>query len=163
MTLRSCAAALIFSPSGQILTGKRSDSKSTQVGKWQFPQGGVQPGEDKLAAVYREITEEIGLLPKHLELVYTLPEPLVYIFPAYKINKKHEGQTVQWFVFFMRNPDLGQCYLNNEDPPEFVDVKWSDWDSLLSETVVFKENMFRSLRSLTDPIIAQYLHNLQAS
>ena len=38
-------------------------------GAWQFPQGGVDPGENSLQAMYREVREEIGVRRRHLEVI----------------------------------------------------------------------------------------------
>jgi putative (di)nucleoside polyphosphate hydrolase len=34
-----------------------------------LPQGGINKGESELEALFRELNEEIGLLPKHVDLV----------------------------------------------------------------------------------------------
>jgi hypothetical protein len=70
---------------------------------------------------------------------------------------------VQWFIFYMKNPDLSQCYLLNEDPPEFLEVKWSTWDTLLSETVPVKEPMFKLLRGIAEPAISHFLQHLKST
>ena len=40
-----------------------------QKGAWQFPQGGIDPGETALEAVRREIGEEVGFLPSQYDIV----------------------------------------------------------------------------------------------
>ena len=44
---------------GFILVAERSNIR----GAWQFPQGGVDPGEGLEEALFREIEEEIGVIP----------------------------------------------------------------------------------------------------
>ena len=36
---------------------------------WQFPQGGMNTDETPLEAMYRELREETGLLPEHVEVL----------------------------------------------------------------------------------------------
>jgi putative (di)nucleoside polyphosphate hydrolase len=54
---RSNVAAILRQDTGEILIGKRTD----QVNCWQFPQGGVKPGETLEDALRRELEEEISL------------------------------------------------------------------------------------------------------
>ncbi|MDO5025297.1 MAG: (deoxy)nucleoside triphosphate pyrophosphohydrolase [Trueperella sp.] len=44
----------------RILCAQRS-APADLAGKWEFPGGKVEPGEDPLAAVHREICEELGV------------------------------------------------------------------------------------------------------
>ena len=44
---------------GQVLWAKRIGHNA-----WQFPQGGIQYGETPEQALYRELREEVGLLPR---------------------------------------------------------------------------------------------------
>ena len=36
---------------------------------WQFPQGGMRSDETPLEAMYRELAEETGLAPEHVEVI----------------------------------------------------------------------------------------------
>ena len=36
---------------------------------WQFPQGGMRSDETPLEAMYRELEEEVGLRPEHVEVL----------------------------------------------------------------------------------------------
>ena len=48
---RPNVAAIIRRPDGRVLLGERSDFP----GSWQFPQGGIDPGEAPEQAVRREV------------------------------------------------------------------------------------------------------------
>ena len=50
---------------GQVLWGKRVKGKDS----WQFPQGGINADEAPEEAMYRELREEVGLLPEHVTLL----------------------------------------------------------------------------------------------
>ena len=74
---RQNVAALLVRDDGRVFIGERSDCP----GAWQFPQGGIDPGEQPIDALLREIEEEIGLRPEHYEVVeqrggyrYTFPD-----------------------------------------------------------------------------------------
>lgn len=62
---------------GRILIAERVDFP----GAWQFPQGGVDEGEDLEAAFYREMEEEIGLKPSDY-MVLEQRGGYRYTFPA---------------------------------------------------------------------------------
>eukprot|EP01111_Echinosteliopsis_oligospora_P007581 TRINITY_DN2280_c0_g1_i1.p1 TRINITY_DN2280_c0_g1~~TRINITY_DN2280_c0_g1_i1.p1 ORF type:complete len:169 (-),score=38.30 TRINITY_DN2280_c0_g1_i1:20-526(-) len=156
--IRKCAGAVIFSEDQRILIARRSSRKKSGVGKWQFPQGGVEEGEDTKKAVEREIYEEVGLSidsPDILAFVSRLPEPYIYKNTTY--GSKHEGQEVTWFLYHMHSSKITQCKLDNEIPPEFDEIKWATWDELLKDTVDFKFDMFTYLKSFSVPVISEYL------
>jgi mutator protein MutT len=44
-------------------------------GAWCFPGGGVRPGESEAAAVIREVREEVGLIVRPTEHVWTWDRP----------------------------------------------------------------------------------------
>ncbi len=54
--------AAIRDDSGRVLILKRSTSSKNNGGKWDFPGGKVDAGEDFDSALSREVCEETGLL-----------------------------------------------------------------------------------------------------
>ena len=44
----------------QLLSARRAQPVSL-AGRWEFPGGKVEPGEDPVAAVHRELREELGV------------------------------------------------------------------------------------------------------
>lgn len=58
--------ALIFNAEKQILLLQRSD-KVGGSGSWSFPGGAVDPGEDAIDGLIREIDEETGLEVKDIK------------------------------------------------------------------------------------------------
>lgn len=56
---------------------------------WQFPQGGIDPGEDAETAMWREMMEELGLenAADHMHIEARLDEPLRYHFPIPVIER----------------------------------------------------------------------------
>ena len=55
---------VLLNQRNQVFWGKRIRTHS-----WQFPQGGINYGETPEQAMYRELQEEVGLLPEHVRIV----------------------------------------------------------------------------------------------
>ena len=55
---------MISDGAGRLLWARRIGQEA-----WQFPQGGINPGEKPEHAMYRELYEEIGLEPDDVELL----------------------------------------------------------------------------------------------
>lgn len=94
-TYRPNVAAILRNPeSGKILVGERIDHK----GSWQFPQGGVDKGEDLITALYREVEEEIGV-PRELYTLVACRTDYRYKFPSGHLKKgKFCGQIQTYFL-----------------------------------------------------------------
>jgi ADP-ribose pyrophosphatase YjhB (NUDIX family) len=54
-----CVGALIYDDAGRILLVRRANEPAR--GRWSVPGGRVEPGEDGVQAVVREVAEETGL------------------------------------------------------------------------------------------------------
>lgn len=71
---------VICNRQGQVMWARRFGQHS-----WQFPQGGINPGESAEQAMYRELFEEVGLSRKDVRILastrnwlrYKLPKRLV--------------------------------------------------------------------------------------
>ena len=68
---RPNVAIVIANHRNQVFWGKRIREHS-----WQFPQGGINPGESPEEAMYRELHEEVGLRPEHVRLLGCARESL---------------------------------------------------------------------------------------
>ena len=53
-------AAAVVDRTGRVLIAQRPPGK-WQAGRWEFPGGKIEPGEDEESAVRRELMEELGL------------------------------------------------------------------------------------------------------
>ncbi len=56
---RPNVGVVLFHPDGRVWFGRRAGAPGPHT--WQFPQGGVDDGEDLLAAALRELEEETGV------------------------------------------------------------------------------------------------------
>lgn len=83
MSRQSCinvVVAVITDTAGRILITRRS-FQSSHGGYWEFPGGKIKPFEEKQAALFREIDEELGLQI----LTYSSLGQVVHAYPAYSV------------------------------------------------------------------------------
>jgi putative (di)nucleoside polyphosphate hydrolase len=99
MIYRPAVAAILQDRSGRILICERSDTP----GAWQFPQGGIEPGETPAAALAREVLEEISL-PRRSYSIAAVRGPYRYRFPAGITKKGFRGQAHHYFLLRLRGP-----------------------------------------------------------
>lgn len=69
-------AAAIIDAAGRVLIAQRPSGKHL-AGGWEFPGGKLEPGEERLAGLARELREELGIT-----LVGT-PRPLIRVHHSY--------------------------------------------------------------------------------
>jgi putative (di)nucleoside polyphosphate hydrolase len=62
---RPNVAAILRNQEGLIFVAERIKIP----GAWQFPQGGIDDGEDAETALFRELHEEIGVVKDHVRIV----------------------------------------------------------------------------------------------
>jgi putative (di)nucleoside polyphosphate hydrolase len=93
LRFRPNVAAILRRQDGKILICERSDF----AGAWQFPQGGVNPGETHEQALVRELEEEISLKPGRYRIVES-SGPYRYAIGGGKTKKGFHGQEQQYFL-----------------------------------------------------------------
>ncbi|MDB4277104.1 RNA pyrophosphohydrolase [Akkermansiaceae bacterium] len=120
---RPNVAALMVNPRGQILICERFKIP----GSWQFPQGGVDEGEDIGGALIREIEEEIGLTAESYDVGkskggyrYEYPESVRRSKPSHKFRFIGQEQT---YYLCRVHEDYPKLDLMGE-PREFSQSKW---------------------------------------
>jgi 8-oxo-dGTP pyrophosphatase MutT (NUDIX family) len=88
---------VLLNARNQVFWGKRLRTHS-----WQFPQGGIKHGESPEQAMFRELHEEVGLLPEHVEIIGRTRDWLRYEVPDHFIRKDarghYRGQKQIWFL-----------------------------------------------------------------
>ena len=119
---RPNVAALMVKPEGQLLICERW----MIPGAWQFPQGGIDAGETPEQALFREVREEIGLEPRHYE-VLSQRGGYRYLYPEDVRSKKlrKHGNHGQEQTYFWCRLLAGAPAVNvNQQAREFSAYRW---------------------------------------
>jgi putative (di)nucleoside polyphosphate hydrolase len=117
MFYRPGVAAILQDRAGRILICERTDAS----GAWQFPQGGIEAGETPIAALAREVLEEISL-PRRAYSIVSMRGPYRYRFPAGITKKGFRGQAHHYFLLRLRG---AKSALNVAGPAaEFRSARW---------------------------------------
>jgi putative (di)nucleoside polyphosphate hydrolase len=137
---------MMVNAEGRVFVGQRIDSKEGD--RWQMPQGGVDPGEDLVAAMLREVEEETGARAEHLEVVGELGRELYYELPPELKGKlwggKYVGQRQTWFLVRFTGTDDDIDLAAHHDP-EFCAWKWVAPDELAELIVPFKRDVYQAV------------------
>jgi putative (di)nucleoside polyphosphate hydrolase len=137
---------VLINAQGLVFTARRID---TQEAAWQFPQGGIDEGENPRETVMREMKEEIGTDKAEIVaesrdwIAYDLPEDL-----ADKVWKgRFRGQKQKWFAarFLGKDSDIDL----DTKHPEFCEWRWMKLAEVPGLIVPFK-------RSLYDRVAAEF-------
>ena len=137
---RSNVGIIVANKHGKLLLCKRKGMNS-----WQFPQGGIDYGENPLKAAIRELKEEVGITSKSVKLIEYLDNWLKYDIPKKSrrrklINSNFKGQKQKWFLFKITE-DVEITFENDPDN-EFDDFKWVSYWYPLNVIVSFKEKVY---------------------
>ena len=121
-------------------------AKRTGMDAWQFPQGGIRPKESTDFAMYRELREEIGLLPEHVEIIARTSDWLKYRLPERYIRKTSTplciGQKQRWYLLRFIG-DENHVQLNISDNPEFDHWRWIDFWEPINQVIKFKRSVYQ--------------------
>ncbi|MDQ7044846.1 MAG: RNA pyrophosphohydrolase [Sulfurimonas sp.] len=122
----------------EIFIAQRNDLEDM----WQFPQGGIDEGEEVKEALFRELEEEIGT--NKVSIVAEYPEWISYDFPS-KISikmKPYKGQTQRYFL--LKLDEDAKINLDTQHP-EFDDYKFVSLEDVLSMTAHFKKTVYEKV------------------
>jgi putative (di)nucleoside polyphosphate hydrolase len=111
-------AAILQDDRGRILVAERIGIS----GAWQFPQGGIDPGEKKTEALKREVREELGLAETCYQPLFSR-SGYRYEFPrdhGRRGSWTGQEQTYVLCRFLGTDADIDL----RQDDPEFVDFRW---------------------------------------
>lgn len=154
---RANVGIILSNCDGQVFWGKRIGQTS-----WQFPQGGINEGETPLEAMFRELEEETGLLPEHVEVVGSTRNWLRYRLPKKMVRRCNGGDRVcigqkqRWFLLKLTcddsSVDLSACNV-----PEFDGWRWVNYWLPAKEVVYFKRRVYeRALQELAPLTLPDY-------
>jgi len=136
---------VLLNGANEVFWGKRVGQHS-----WQFPQGGIQHGESPEEAMYRELHEEVGLLPEHVQIIgrtrdwlrYDVPEEFLRRQTANRMQRaSYRGQKQIWFLLRLTGHD-SDIHLRATEHPEFDAWRWHPYWIELNPGVDFKREVY---------------------
>lgn len=142
---------ILCNDSGQVFWAKRINQDA-----WQFPQGGIRKDESHLEAMYRELEEETGLKPHHVEVMGVTKKWLRYRLPR-RLVRNHStpvciGQKQRWYALRLVSNESKVC-LDQTEKPEFDGWRWVDYWYPSDKVVSFKRKVYRRALKELKPLI----------
>lgn len=142
LPLRTGVGIVVLNSNNKVFVGKRKDNP---IDKWQMPQGGVDPNEELLTAMKRELFEETSI--KSIKLLKKLDYWLEYELPKNLLGivwkGKYRGQRQKWFITKFLGQDT-EININTKNP-EFIEWKWLEINELPNVIVDFKKHIYKKL------------------
>ena len=128
---------------------------------WQFPQGGIKRHESPEQALYRELWEELGLRPEHVDLIGCTRGWLRYNLPRRFIRRDCQplciGQKQIWFLLHLVGQETA-VRLDACNKPEFDSWKWVNYWHPTREVIFFKRTVYRrALQELAPLLFSQQM------
>jgi len=149
---RPNVGVVLFHPDGRVWYGRRAGTAGPHT--WQFPQGGVDDGEDYEAAARRELAEETGVVSA--ELLSKTEEWIAYAFPAgyggTKQARGFAGQKQKWFAFRFTG-DESEIDLETHGDIEFDAWRWGRLDEAPDLIVPFKRKAYEQVVAAFAPLV----------
>lgn len=138
---RSNVGMIIINEEQQVFWAKRCGQEA-----WQFPQGGMHPGETPEQTLFRELNEEVGLEPEDVRvmavserwLYYRLPQELI----RYHSRPLCIGQKQKWFLLKLVSDESRICLTPPDRRPEFDGWRWVSYWYPIRHVIAFKKNVY---------------------
>ncbi len=143
---------ILCNAKNEVFWGKRIREHS-----WQFPQGGIKRGETPEQAMFRELHEEIGLLPEHVVILGRTKDWLRYDVPTQWVRREwrgsYRGQKQIWYLLRLLGRDT-DVSLRACDHPEFDAWRWNTYWVSLDAVIEFKRRVYE--QALNE--LSRFLH-----
>ncbi len=151
---RPNVGVVLFNREGRVWLGRRINAPGPH--NWQFPQGGVDKGEELYAAALRELKEETGVVS--VSWLGRTPGWLTYDFPTgyqgAKIARGWRGQKQVWFALRFTGEDA-EVDLTADSHVEFDAWRWAGLEETAELVIPFKratyEAVIAAFRRFADP------------
>lgn len=148
---RPNVGVVLFHADGRVWYGRRAGSQSPH--SWQFPQGGIDEGEDAEAAARRELAEETGVVS--VELMARTDGWIAYDFPddyaGSKSSRGWAGQKQLWFAFRFTGEEV-EIDLARHDEIEFDAWRWGSLADAPDLIVPFKRAAYEQVVAAFAPL-----------
>lgn len=145
---------------GMILMNKEGKlfwAKRLGMDAWQFPQGGINENETAEDALFRELSEEIGLEYSDVKILAETEDWLKYRLPKRFIRTYSKplciGQKQKWFLLnLISNEDkISLAHCKN---PEFDAWEWVNYWHPLKQVVAFKRDVYKKALKEFHPVLS---------
>jgi putative (di)nucleoside polyphosphate hydrolase len=141
---RANVGVVLFNTEGKVWIGRRAHTCGSRV--WQFPQGGVDEGEDLFDAALRELEEETGV--SSVRVLGRIDDWLTYDFPpdyaGSKAARGWKGQKQAWFALEFTGQD-SEIRLDAHDQVEFDAWRWADLSETPELVIPFKRKVYQEV------------------
>ncbi|MEM7208552.1 MAG: RNA pyrophosphohydrolase [Pseudomonadota bacterium] len=148
---RANVGIIIANDAGKVFWARRVGQDA-----WQFPQGGMRMTESPEEAMFRELREETGLRPEHVEVLGSTRDWLRYDLPKRYIRRNQTprciGQKQIWFLLKMVCGE-DRVTLDACDKPEFDHWCWVDYWKPCTQVIFFKRGVYEDALSELAPLM----------
>ncbi|GJE17751.1 RNA pyrophosphohydrolase [Methylobacterium marchantiae] len=153
---RPCVGIMLIAPSGLVFVGRRRQEAGPEHvdgdRAWQMPQGGIDDGEEPLAAALRELHEETNVSTESVVLLGETSDWLAYDLPPTVLKQawkgRYRGQMQKWFAFGLVGNEVEIDVLSpggGLHKSEFDAWRWEAMAGLADLIVPFKRPVYEAV------------------
>ncbi len=149
---------IISNDSGKLFWARRIGMDA-----WQFPQGGIKAKESAETAMFRELNEEVGLLPEQVDIIGCTDGWLRYKLPKRFIRHNVKpvciGQKQVWYLVKLKSSE-SDFRFDQSDTPEFDKWRWVDYWYPVDNVVSFKRSVYQKALKQLRPLFSKNINSV---